>query len=684
MLLHHYGQIWSGSYTGIMANSTPISDRQALEGTWREIEGRLEALAQCARSGCAPKDFYGMLLSQLDGLADQADASCWRLGANGWCQVDSFGATGGKHPSLGAKPTPAAWLAQTAEGGQVASFAWRTEDSTEAVTILGPILSGGVVAEVLEFRVASPSGPAMLENQMELVRAYCEIASDFAERQSNAVARSATERWRGVAAFAMAAHRQLDQTATCFAITNEARRLLSCDRFSVAVRSGRRYRLQSISGVDHFDKRSDEVLCLERLAAAVAQGGEPIWQDDEDASIAPPISQGLSDFMDRSTCRSVAVLPLFDPPRSEADDDETGRVKTVACQAVLVIERYDGAGFDRAFRQLAWAIAQQSQLAISNASQFSRVPRFLRFIGCGLSQLPRGRVAVASALFGSVAAFVAALAFVETDFQVHCRGQLEPSHQRDIFAPATGTIEQLSIDSGDAVRKSDHLLRIASTDLEYELARVNGELETRRQDLHALQAQSRTASNKDGHRQDQRLTRAAEETMLKSTISTLEEQLALLHSREVELTVTSPLTGTVMTADVARRLTARPVRQGQRLLTVATLDDDWQLNLKIEDRDFGHVRDALDEGHDSAKVEYLLTTDLSQKHEAMLTNVGITTEVDKEIGAFVRGTVVISDAPHDTLKAGATVIARIDCGRRSLAFVWFRDVWELLRTRLFW
>jgi multidrug efflux pump subunit AcrA (membrane-fusion protein) len=287
-------------------------------------------------------------------------------------------------------------------------------------------------------------------------------------------------------------------------------------------------------------------------------------------------------------------------------------------------------------------------------------------------------------LFGILAAGVASLAFIEADFQVHCRGQLEPTRQRDIFAPATGTIEQLSIDSGDGVSESDHLLRIASTELDYELGRVHGELETHRRDLHALQARSRTAADNGGNRQGQMLAQAVEETMLESTIETLEEQWALLHSREDELTVTSPLRGTVMTPDVARRLTSRPVRQGQRLLTVAAVDDDWQLNLKIADRDFGHVRDALDEGHGSTTLDYMLTTDPGQKYEATLANIGLTTEFDQEIGAFVRGTVEITDVQHDTLKSGATVIGRINCGRRPLAFVWFRDVWEVLRTRFFW
>ena len=37
------------------------------------------------------------------------------------------------------------------------------------------------------------------------------------------------------------------------------------------------------------------------------------------------------------------------------------------------------------------------------------------------------------------------------------------------------------------------------------------------------------------------------------------------------------------------------------------------------------------------------------------------------------------------LRPGATVVAHIDCGRRSLGFVWFHGIWETLEKKvLFW
>ena len=33
-------------------------------------------------------------------------------------------------------------------------------------------------------------------------------------------------------------------------------------------------------------------------------------------------------------------------------------------------------------------------------------------------------------------------------------------------------------------------------------------------------------------------------------------------------------------------------------------------------------------------------------------------------------------------RPGATVIARIHCGRRSLGYVWLHEVWEFIQTRI--
>jgi hypothetical protein len=46
-------------------------------------------------------------------------------------------------------------------------------------------------------------------------------------------------------------------------------------------------------------------------------------------------------------------------------------------------------------------------------------------------------------------------------------------------------------------------------------------------------------------------------------------------------------------------------------------------------------------------------------------------------------TAELADAPPAHLRPGATVVARVHCGRRSLAYVWLHEFWEAVRLRLF-
>ena len=71
-----------------------------------------------------------------------------------------------------------------------------------------------------------------------------------------------------------------------YTIANEARRLIECDRVSVALRKGNRCTIEAVSGQDVFDKRSNTVRLLGRLASAVVATGEPVWYAGDTRDLA--------------------------------------------------------------------------------------------------------------------------------------------------------------------------------------------------------------------------------------------------------------------------------------------------------------------------------------------------------------------------------------------------------------
>jgi hypothetical protein len=57
-------------------------------------------------------------------------------------------------------------------------------------------------------------------------------------------------------------------------------------------------------------------------------------------------------------------------------------------------------------------------------------------------------------------------------------------------------------------------------------------------------------------------------------------------------------------------------------------------------------------------------------------------EVRGDEGNVVQLRVAIDKSDLKELRRGAGVIAKVDCGRRALGFVWFHDVWEFVESRV--
>jgi multidrug efflux pump subunit AcrA (membrane-fusion protein) len=444
------------------------------------------------------------------------------------------------------------------------------------------------------------------------------------------------------------------------------------------VRRASRYEVRAISGLDRFDRRSEMVREIQRLAAAVARSGEPLWAAPHHGDLPDQLQAPLDSYLDQSPARTLAVLPLAAP------EVIPGRPPA----AVLVLERFAERGPSEGERSWIGLMARHSQLALGAALRLARVPWLLRAVGGAVAPLGGGRFSMLAATLALLLGGGAALALVPTDFDIECRGMLQPVVRRDVFAPVDGSVRHLLVTSGDRVDRGTPLIELENSELELEMARVLGESNTARTELLAVQASlSAAARGDDRERRAPSHELAAEEERLKGKLQSLDAQRLLLERWQGELVVTSPIDGEVLTWDLQQRLAARPVRRGQRLVTIADPDGPWQLELGIADRDLGHVlaaRMAAQESDSALPVRFLLASRPGEVHAARLTQIGQSSEITDQGESTVTATARIEIDRRLDLRAGAQVVARIHCGRRSLAFVWLRDVWEIIRLRTFW
>ena len=164
--------------------------------------------------------------------------------------------------------------------------------------------------------------------------------------------------------------------------------------------------------------------------------------------------------------------------------------------------------------------------------------------------------------------------------------------------------------------------------------------------------------------------------------ASLDERYALLVAQKADLRVESPISGQVATWDVAGLLGNRPVERGQALLSVADTAGPWQLELLVPDRRIGHVKSAQQKLAPQLDVTFMLATDPARSYQGRVKQVAMTSEVEPEIGAAVKVDVSIERSALAEPRPGATVVARIHCGRRSLGYVWLHEVWEFIQSRI--
>ena len=108
----------------------------------------------------------------------------------------------------------------------------------------------------------------------------------------------------------------------------------------------------------------------------------------------------------------------------------------------------------------------------------------------------------------------------------------------------------------------------------------------------------------------------------------------------------------------------------------------------MPDDRLGHVNRAVVAAQEAGRdleVDYILATDPGTRHRGTVREIHEQAEVRGDHGNTVLVRVTIDKTQHEkkeALGAGASVTARIACGKRPLGYVWFHDVLAFIRTQI--
>jgi multidrug efflux pump subunit AcrA (membrane-fusion protein) len=515
-------------------------------------------------------------------------------------------------------------------------------------------------------------------------------------------------------------HGSLDLDDVAAVIVNELRRLLACDRVALVLVTRGRARVLAASGQESFDDRSNVAKAWESFTEAVAALDEPFWYDESPAGRAPQIETALQHLLDVSPARYSAVVPLRPAKETErGGDDKKGNSTKHAGDPVgwLIVERFEqspangpapspfvplgqalaasgsassnsaaGSASSAILRERLEMIAPHAGAALDNARRYDRLP--LRKLGERIDHLAHGRFASRWWKWAAIPLLLAAAGLlIPTELKIEARGKLQPRERRNVFAPVDGIVTLVSVRHGSPVKADEILLTLHSPELDFDLTRVTGEIQTAEQRLESVRTTLLNSSGGSASDRSEKLRLTADEQEIVQQLIGLKLQQNELKDQKAALVVKSPSAGLVLTWDVKESLDARPVRKGQLLLSIGDVTGPWEVELQVPDDRIGYVNDAARAAtargpQDKVAVEFVSASAPQTVYEATLREAARRSETPREGEATVRVTADIVAMPAEELRPGAVVVAKVHCGRTSLARSWLLDLIHVVRREL--
>ncbi|MCH9656773.1 MAG: efflux RND transporter periplasmic adaptor subunit [Planctomycetes bacterium] len=674
----------------------------SIENLWQEIEELVLGLAQLSRSEIPSQKFYSELLDRAVRGMSALGGILWVPDSSGVLEIEqSLGLNPESNSEVPLSEEERAQhrlvLQEALQANQPATLAPRTGLSEQhqgknpfaenlilcPVKLLNHPETNTGILEVIHH---PPKSFAAQDGYLRFISALCEIADDFCQHKQFQKLQEMETLWEEFESFSEHIHLHLNSQKTAYILANEGRILINCDRVSVLQRTGNSYRLIAASGVDAIERRSESVQRLEKLTGRIQSLNRPYWIMEADQKYPPQISEPLHAYLDLSSSRSFMIFPLRHlTEEQELDSDDLKQQKRSSTDlltvGVLVVEQFHETDHNDTLLERALAVSRHGGTALFNALQFESFPFFplLKYWSHSPTrkkQLTWRNIITSVLILGLI---TAGLVLTPANFSIEGSGTLQPIKQQNIFATSNGIVDQIFVQQGEQVQTGSTLITLRDSELDLELSRVRGEIQTGTKRLAVIQAArlELTATDAKALLQSNRLT--AEEEELNVRLKSLGEQLDLLKKQQEALTLKSPLAGEVLTWDFEEKLLTRPVQRGQRLLTVANLKGPWILNMQVPDSEIGHILEAQRKSPTPLNVSFLLLTDLDQTYQGTIEKIAATAEPDEDGIPTVQITVKLDHELIKGLRPGASVLPEVDCGTRSLGYVWLRRLIETVQ-----
>lgn len=630
------------------------------------LERGLDELSELVRGDAEPTSFFRELLRFLVHTARADEAMVWlRTSEDAWTRLALSISQRDGTQTAERVTSPPAWIAEalTSTGMTLTRF---TSETQSGQRVAGPVRQAGQATGVLVAQFDGTTLPIPAATLVPFCAALSELTGDLlVQHELRRLRRERDEhqQWTQWEARLSSAAR-LPQLASL--IAHDGRVLCHAERITVLRATGWRLQAVAVSGVDTLDPRSSTVQALEALARLAFQTVEP--QSFSTTEAPAEFRTEWDQLVTAAGTREAVVIPL--------------RHSRSGLLGAIIAERFaDGQLASETWKQKVLRLAVTVTPWWAAMAEAERTTWNRWFARRGTKSSSR----MASRMFWGCAiacAVVMALILIPAPLVILAEGELVPVERRDVFATANGIVESVSVRHGDQVALQQPLVVLRDPAIELETARVTGELATVRARLSTVRAARITQMTNASETSQRTQQLAGEEEDLQQQLESLTKQKTLLDRERASWNLTSPIAGQVLTWDVETLLAGRPVERGQVLLSVGNTAGNWEIAARVRERHVGLLFAVGTDPH-GLPVEFVSSTETGRTLAGQVANVSRVTEIDDRGESTVRLTIAFDQQQATQLRPGVTVWTRIQCGRRSLGYVWFHDLIDAV-CRQFW
>ncbi len=231
-----------------MSTEQSSVDPELVEQTKQQIRNLVREIAQIAKSDVGPQEFYDAVLNRIVSALAAVGGAVWTLTETGQLALDY-------HINLRETKLDKSEEDQVLHGRLLRKVITSGEgmlvaphsggggpeeggNPTDYLLVLGPLKTANETAGVIEVFQRPGANPSVQRGYLRFLMQMCELASEYLKSRKLQTFTDRQTMWVQLENFTRLVHKGLDRQMTAYTIANEGRRLIECDRVSVAINKG--------------------------------------------------------------------------------------------------------------------------------------------------------------------------------------------------------------------------------------------------------------------------------------------------------------------------------------------------------------------------------------------------------------------------------------------------------------